>query len=204
MNIDEHSLIPLEDGNSAASGGKPLEEMTFLTFRLAGQTYGIPVECVDQIIEMVTITQLPHAPAAVQGMINVHGRIVPVLDLRCRFNLPFRPYGLYTPIILVHTEDRPVGLIVDDVYDVHPVPISDLVKPDYFHLADLITLLDDDTDLAEAVERPPLPTAFLWAVAKTTDSIILVLNVTAILTHQEKSSLSWALAENETVSSDSQ
>jgi purine-binding chemotaxis protein CheW len=191
--MNKSQVITVGERHKAGGIDGSLAEVTLLTFHLAEQKYGIAVESVVQIIEMVTITYLPHAPATVQGVINFHGRIVPVLDLRCRFNLPFRPYELYTPIILVHMDEQVVGLVVDSVDEVDLIPTADLVKPDHFHLADLLDLLDDDTDLPEA-ERPPLPSAFLSAIATVANMIILVLNVEAILTHQEQKSLLRALA----------
>jgi purine-binding chemotaxis protein CheW len=199
----EEGRVLVDEHDRAHSDGDRLTEVPLLTFRLAGQMYGIAIECVVQIIEMVTITHLPHAPAAVRGVINFQGQIVPVLDLRSRFSLPFRPYGLYTPIILVYMAEQIAGLIVDGVHDVHAISAADLVKPDHFHLADLIDLLDDDIDLSEAEEKPPLPTAFLWAIAKTKASMILVLDVKAILTHHEEKSLLRALAESEAVNDSS-
>jgi purine-binding chemotaxis protein CheW len=204
MNRDAPEIQPInEPADTDTAPGAPTSDVTLLTFRLAEQSYSLPIDCVEQIVDMVTVTHLPHAPAAIQGVINVHGRIVPVLDLRRRFNLPSRPYGLYTPIILAHMGDQLTGLIVDEVNDVHTIPAADLVIPDHFHLADLVELLDDGGEVAEAEARPPLPSAFLWAVAKTTDTMLLVLDVKAILTRQEKNSLSWALAENKSVDSSS-
>jgi purine-binding chemotaxis protein CheW len=204
MNRDVNPGQALADEHDRAHGdGDPLTDVSLLTFRLAGQTYGIAIECVVQIIEMVTITHLPHAPAAVRGVINFQGQVVPVLDLRSRFSLPLQPYGLHTPIVLVYMAERITGFIVDSVDEVHALSAADLVKPDHFHLADLVDLLDDDTDLSEAEEKLPLPTAFLWAIAKIRDSMILVLDVKAILTHHEQRSLLRALAESEAVNSGS-
>ncbi|MCI0395705.1 MAG: chemotaxis protein CheW [Chloroflexi bacterium] len=97
-----------------------------LTFRLAGQEYGLLVENVRQIIEMVTITRLPEAPAAIQGVINLQGKIVPILDLRLRLGLPFKPYQLHTPIILIEHYSQVLGLVVDSVEAVTEIAPADL------------------------------------------------------------------------------
>jgi purine-binding chemotaxis protein CheW len=101
-----------------------------LTFRLGGQTYGLPVTEVAQIIEMVTLTQLPQAPFAIQGVINWHGKITPVMDLRLRFGLPPKSYQLHTPIILTYLKGYTLGLIVDWVEAVMEIPAANLETGD--------------------------------------------------------------------------
>jgi purine-binding chemotaxis protein CheW len=68
-----------------------------LLVRLAGQEYGLPVSSDGQIVEMITITQLPHTPPSLQGVIKYHGQLVPVLDMRIHLGLPIEPYDLHTP-----------------------------------------------------------------------------------------------------------
>ncbi|NJN55681.1 MAG: chemotaxis protein CheW [Anaerolineae bacterium] len=99
----------------------PSEEATvgsILTFQLATQRYGLPVTAVNQIVEIVAITHLPQMPQGIQGAINVHGRVVPVIDLRLRFGLDCMPYHLHTPLILVEADGQLLALIVDAVDDV--------------------------------------------------------------------------------------
>jgi purine-binding chemotaxis protein CheW len=92
----------------------------WLIFQVEAQWYGLPVAQVLRIIEMVAMLDLPGAPQGVQGMINVQGQVVPVIDLRRRWGLPPQPYTLRTPIILVQgeAEVQTVGLIVDNVVEV--------------------------------------------------------------------------------------
>lgn len=108
-----------------------------LTFQVAGQEYGLPVSHVIQIIEMVRITALPQMPPAVQGVINQRGRLMPVLDLRLRLGLPFRPYRPSTPMILVEAGNRPLALVVDNVTTVLNVAAADLELRDAFNHAGL-------------------------------------------------------------------
>ena len=83
--------------------------LSILTFRLGEQVYGLPVQEVVQIIEMVAFTRLPQAPFAVQGVINLRGKIVPVLDLRLRFDLPLNPTGFIRPSFWSISRSRPWG-----------------------------------------------------------------------------------------------
>jgi purine-binding chemotaxis protein CheW len=91
--------------------------------------FGLPITAVSQIIEIVAITHLPQLPKGIQGAINVHGRIVPVIDLRRRFGLECAPYHLHTPMILAEADDRMLALIVDmvdDVVTVTPTAVNNL------------------------------------------------------------------------------
>ncbi|MCX7681727.1 MAG: chemotaxis protein CheW [Anaerolineae bacterium] len=94
------------------------EEQTVVTFRLGGQMYALPIESIVRIIEIVPVTPLPQVDNVVKGVINVHSTAVPVVDMRCLFDLPEAPVHLYTPIILVRLHGVMVGLIVDEVVDV--------------------------------------------------------------------------------------
>ena len=160
------------------------DRLPLLTFTVAGQMYGLPVHQVVRIIEMVTITRLPGVPDLIQGVINLGGKTVPVMDLRHRFGLPSQAYGLHTPIILVEIDmgHRIFGLIVDAVEQVLDVAGADL-------------------EIAEAVVPPELAYPMtggadhLAGVAKVDRQMILVLNAPALLTPTDKVSLAKTLAD---------
>jgi len=162
--------------NSQATDSDPLavHNIPVLTFRLAGQTYGLPAKAARQIIDMVAITRLPQAPPSIQGIIDVRGEIVPVMDLRLRFGLDFQPYGLYTPIILVDFHGQTLGLVVDSVETILEIPQSDL-------------------DASDAIIPPELgevlgaiaPNGHLSGVSRAADHIILILDVETFLAHEE-------------------
>jgi purine-binding chemotaxis protein CheW len=108
------------------------EMIQLVTFRLFRQTLAIPVEPLFQIIEMVTILPLPKAESPVEGVINVRGKMTPVLDLRRLLRLPVSPYGLHTPILLVKLKNQMTGLIVDEVINVYAVAAHQIAKPGEF------------------------------------------------------------------------
>lgn len=89
-----------------------------LVLRLDRHRLALPAEAVVQIIPMVTITPVPQLPTAVAGVINVHGSVVPVVNLGYHLGLASCTCELYTPIILVTLGEHTVGLIVDEVLDV--------------------------------------------------------------------------------------
>jgi len=106
----------------------PNGQRYLVIFELDGQTFGLSVATVVQIIEMVTITPVPQADCAVEGVINVRGTTVPVVNLRCHLGLPVVPLQLRTPIILVRLDRWTVGLIVDEVIDVLSLGHDQIVR----------------------------------------------------------------------------
>jgi purine-binding chemotaxis protein CheW len=154
----------------------PSASLSILTFHLAGQLYGLPVTEVVQIIEMVSLTHLPQAPQAIQGLLNLRGKIVPVIDLRLRFELPFKPYRLHTPIILIHLKDQILGLIVDVVEAVVEISAVDLEPADKV-MASLLT--------------SPLPgqKSYLAGVANVERRLIPILKTETILSQAEQTQL---------------
>jgi purine-binding chemotaxis protein CheW len=169
--------------NSARRADSP-EGIALLTFTVVGQLYGVPINHVVRIIEMVTITQLPGVPELIQGVINVGGKVVPVIDLRRRFGLPPQAYGLYTPIILVDMDVAYgiLGLVVDTVEQV-------------------LDVSGDELEITEAFVPPALTnqmsirSAHLDGVAKVNRQMILVLNVPALLSPTDKANLSETLVD---------
>ncbi len=171
-------------GFSSAKTSDNPARLALLTFTVAGQMYGLPVTQVIRLIEMVTITQLPGVSDLIQGIINLGGKAVPVLDLRRRFGLPPQAYGLHTPIILVEIDmgHRILGLIVDTVEQV-------------------LDVAGDDLEITEAIVPTELTSqmavgaAHLAGVAKVDRQMILILNLPALFTPADKASLSKTLVD---------
>lgn len=110
-----------------------LEEDTqkgkFLTFAIGSEVYGIEIRYVTEIIGMQTITEVPDLPEYIKGIINLRGKIIPVIDVRLRFRKPLRDYNDRTCIIVVDIKEVAVGLIVDTVAEVLTIADQDLVEP---------------------------------------------------------------------------
>lgn len=102
----------------------------FLTFDIGNESYGIGIEVVTEIIGILPITEVPELPDYIRGIMNLRGRIIPVMDLRLRFNKAFVPYNERTCIIVVDVADSAVGLIVDSVSEVTNIDEESIVmKP---------------------------------------------------------------------------
>ncbi|WP_238884131.1 chemotaxis protein CheW [Clostridium sp. YIM B02551] len=101
----------------------------FLTFRLEKETYGIEIKYVIEIIGIQEITEVPQLPEFIKGIINLRGRIIPVMDVRLRFKKNFVEYNDRTCVIVVDINDLSLGLIVDGVSEVVSIKEEDIVPP---------------------------------------------------------------------------
>lgn len=101
----------------------------FLTFLLGKEFYGIEIMYVTEIIGIQAITEVPELPGYVKGIINLRGKIIPVMDVRLRFRKPPKDYNDRTCVIVVDIRDASVGLIVDSVSEVLSIPDGDIVSP---------------------------------------------------------------------------
>ena len=99
-----------------------------VTFFLGEEIYGIDILAVHEIIRMQQITEIPRTASYVEGVINLRGKVIPVIDLRKRFNLPAGEETKDTRIIVVEIENKVIGMIVDGVSKVLRLPAS-LVEP---------------------------------------------------------------------------
>ncbi|MBW2018211.1 MAG: purine-binding chemotaxis protein CheW [Deltaproteobacteria bacterium] len=94
----------------------------FLTFRVGKEDYGIEIRHVTEIIGIQKITAVPDMPEFVKGVINLRGKVIPVLDMRKRFVLEEREYDERTCIVVVNVSGGAVGLVVDSVNEVADIP----------------------------------------------------------------------------------
>ncbi len=101
----------------------------YLTFVLGNVYYGIDIQFVREIIGMQDITVVPDVPPFIKGVINLRGKVIPVMDVRRRFNMESRPYDDRTCIIVIHVGDWLVGLVVDTVSEVLDIPEADIEPP---------------------------------------------------------------------------
>lgn len=104
-------------------------ENKFLTFNIGKEEYGIEVQYVTQILGMQKITGLPEMPSFIQGVINLRGKVIPVIDVRLRFSFEKREYDERTCIIVIDINDISVGLIVDQVKEVIDIPLANIEPP---------------------------------------------------------------------------
>lgn len=101
----------------------------FLTFQIHSEVYGIEIKYVTEIIGIQPITQVPELPDYIKGIINLRGKIIPVMDVRLRFRKEGAEYSDRTCVIVVDIGAISIGLIVDRVSEVLSIPEEEIVAP---------------------------------------------------------------------------
>jgi purine-binding chemotaxis protein CheW len=94
----------------------------YLSFNIATEVYAIAITYVTEIIGMLNITEVPQTPSYIKGVINLRGKVIPVMDIRLRFSMEPREYDERTCVIVVNINDNTVGLVVDTVSEVLDIP----------------------------------------------------------------------------------
>lgn len=146
------------------------ESKEFLTFLLAGEEYGVDILRVQEIKGWDSVTNIPNTPEYIRGVINLRGTIVPIIDMRLRFNLEKKEYDATTVVIVLNVEnegktDRTMGVVVDAVSDVYNVPMKN-IKP--------------SPDFGTAVD-----TEFVTGLATVGEVMVIVLNIDHMLNAAE-------------------
>ena len=134
------------------------------TFQLDREEYGLPVRLVQEIIRVSQITQVPRAPRAIKGVINLRGRIIPVIDLRRQLGLGDVELQRATRIVVVTFEGRLLGLLVDSAQQVLRVPVSSI-----------------EAAPEEVVE---IDSNYIRGVAKLEDRLIILIDLATVLARE--------------------
>lgn len=98
-------------------------------FRLNDDLYAVDIMRIKEIIRPQKLTPLPQSPAFIEGIINLRGAVIPVIDLRKRFDMPARELTGSTRLLIVRLSAQTIGLVVDDVTEVITVPVKDIKAP---------------------------------------------------------------------------
>jgi purine-binding chemotaxis protein CheW len=106
------------NANSSSSGADAADTQQYLTFKLAGEEYGVGILTVQEIRGWSKVTKVPHTPNWLLGVINLRGVVVPIIDLRIKFNFASAEYNEFTVVIILTVATRVVGVVVDGVSDV--------------------------------------------------------------------------------------
>lgn len=97
-------------------------ETMYLTFPIADETYGVPITMVTEIVGIQRVMSVPDVPEYIKGVINLRGKVIPLMDVRVRFGMEEREYDERTVVIVLEVANAPVGLIVDGVSEVIDIP----------------------------------------------------------------------------------
>jgi len=144
-------------------------EQQLVIFELANEFYGVDITTVESIIKLQPITVVPHAPPFVEGVTNLRGAVLPVMDLRKRFGLARQDQTKNSRIVVVVMGGLKVGIVVDGVSEVLRVT-ADAIEPP----SPLVTSVDS---------------AFITGIAKVAERLIILLDLSKVLSLQELAQL---------------
>jgi purine-binding chemotaxis protein CheW len=156
----------MKSPNPATRAGK------YLSFHLGDEEYAIQVLKVREIVKLQHITGVPETRAELKGVINLRGKVIPVVDLRLRFGLPEKEYGQRTCIIVIELDRAatgPMGVIVDEVSEVLTLQEQEI---------------QDTPDFGSGVETP-----YLLGMAKVRDRVKILLDIDEALAAQDVSAI---------------
>jgi len=152
--------------------GKNLEERQLVVFDLGGEVYGVDINTVREIIRVQEITHVPNAPEFVEGVINLRGKVIPIVDLRKKFSLEEGEESKENRIVVVDIAGEDIGVMVDAVAEVMRLP-SDSVEP----TADLIAT--DDS-------------YYIEGIANLGERLIILLDLEKVLSKEQRTAVQSA------------
>jgi len=144
-------------------------ENQLVVFNLAEEHYGVDIAAVEGIIKMEPVTKVPRAPSFVEGVINLRGSVLPVIDLRTRFGLPAGEENKERRIVVVEVNNAAVGMVVDAVSEVLRVSEDDVEPP-----SPIVTTVDS---------------TFITGIAKVDGRLVILLDLGKVLNTEERAAL---------------
>jgi len=145
------------------------ELLQLVSFKIGEAEFGVDILRVQEINKMMDLTSVPNTPPFVEGVVNLRGRIIPVLNLRSRLGLDVKEYDSETRIIVVELIDKTIGFIVDEVKEVLRIPKSITEQP-----PEVVSGVDAE---------------YITAIGKLEDRLLILLDLTKILSNEEQSEL---------------
>ncbi len=145
------------------------ELVQVVSFRLSNEEYGVDIAQVQEIIRTVEITHVPRAPHFMEGVINLRGQLIPIIDLRTRFAMARQEHTKSTRIVVTEIGNKRVGIVVDSVSEVLNIPIEHV---------------ENAPDMIAGVG-----TDYIQGVGKVNGRLIILLDLTMVITGEEKAAL---------------
>ncbi len=170
----------MTDQNTPGAGKIIANTAKYMTFKLAKEEYGIEILKVRELIGLLEITRVPRTKSYIRGLINLRGKVIPVVDLRAKFGMPKTESTSQTVIIVVQiavgSVSLTMGVLVDEVLEVRAIPEADIEPP---------PTLPQDID-----------TSFILGVGKVDKHIVFLLDIDRVLTVDERSEVLASTTDN--------
>jgi purine-binding chemotaxis protein CheW len=149
------------------------DEQQLVVFELGAEFYGVEISRVHEIIRLQSVTHVPRAPSFVEGVINLRGKVIPVVDLRRRFGLPSGEHTRASRIVVLEIGDQVVGVIVDGVSEVLRVSTATVEPP-----SPVVAGIDSE---------------YLRGIAKLPERLVILLDLDRVLAREERRALDVAV-----------
>jgi purine-binding chemotaxis protein CheW len=159
-------MAALDDDIKKQLSGRTLQ---VVSFSLGSEEYGVDIAQVQEINRMVTITRVPRAPQFTEGVINLRGQLIPIIDLRTRFGMERSERTKNTRIVVTEVGSKRLGMVVDSVSEVLRIPVEQI---------------EDAPDLVAGVD-----TEYIRGVGKMGDRLIIMLDLGRVISAGEKTEL---------------
>jgi len=153
-----------EKGSEVGSG-----ELQLVSFKIGSEEFGVDILKVQEINRMVEITRVPQAPHYVEGVINLRGKVIPIVDLRKRFSLELKEHDKNTRIVVVDIGGNIMGMIVDSVSEVLRLPSNTIEPP-----PEIVTGINSE---------------YIKGVAKLDDRLLIFLDLSKVIDMEEIASV---------------
>ncbi len=144
---------------------KEVHEGKYLTFVLGSEEYGIEILRVREIIGLMDITTVPQTPDFMKGVINLRGKVIPVIDLRLKFAMQEEEHTQETCVIVVEVDNTSIGIIVDSVSEVSDISGKEI---------------EDAPSFGEGID-----TNFIMGLGKVKEKIVILLDIEAVLSSED-------------------
>ena len=141
------------------------QEGKYLAFILDNETYGIEILRVREIIGLMDVTTVPQTPEYMKGVINLRGKVIPVIDLRLKFSMQEKEHTDETCVIVVEVNNTSIGIIVDSVSEVLEITRGEIEESPHF---------GQDID-----------TSYIMGLGKVKEKIVILLDIEEILSYEE-------------------
>lgn len=158
----EKELFIEEEQEEQEEQEQDTQKGKYMVFKTDGEFYGLGLSCVSEIISIQPITEIPEVEDYIRGLINLRGKIIPVIDVRVRFNQEPHEYTDRTCIIIVNVNSHTVGLIVEKIVDV-------------------VSILESDIEPPPSISQAGGKNKYVFALGKSEDTVILLLDPEKLL-----------------------
>lgn len=181
--MDETSELKIRTAESQSTSNEPdAQRGKYMTFKSGNEYFGMKIQYVNEIIQFQTITVIPETEDYIKGLINLRGKVIPVIDVRLRFKQEPFEYNDRTCIIVINVKSTVVGLIVEQIAEVVEIKEENILPPPAIGRADKVQ-----------------QNKYVYGIGKVGDAVKLLLDPDKLLNEEDLSVVEQAEADNKNI-----